>query len=246
MAAGRNLQVYKGGTPEPRTSPSAAVAHPGGANPALWGWAALIAVAALYGPAISRAWDYELPGSMETPFRFPSRAVDYMEEHPLPGNVFNELRYGGYLEFRLYPRKLAFVDGRMILRSAGFYREFLEAVDRPRFFEAYRRRYGFDQALLPISEDKRFLPLAAHLAGEEGWGLLFCDGASVLLAAPPVTGMPLDSIPPGHPLRTAIRERFAANPRLEAIALANAADFLRLAGWPAASDELLEITARRP
>lgn len=230
MAAGRNLQVYLEGTREARIP----------------GSAALIAVAALYGPAIFRAWEYELPGSMETPFRFPSRAVDYLEENPVPGNIFNELRYGGYLEFRLHPDKLAFVDGRMILRSAGFYREFLSAVDRPRQFEAYRRKHGFTHALLPISEDKRFLPLAAHLAGEGGWALLFCDGASALLAAPPARGMDLDSVPPGHPLRETLRERFSANPRLESIALANAAEFLRLAGRRNASEELRKISVRRP
>lgn len=204
MAAGRNLQV----------SPVRL--------PAYAGWAALAAVALSYGPKVRAAWEYELPGSLETPFRFPVPAVAYLENHPLPGNLFNELRYGGYLEFRLYPRTLAFVDGRMILRTPEFYRGFLEAVDHPEGFEAYRARYGITHALLPISEDRRFLPLAAHLL-RDGWTLLYCDGASALLADSATVAA---AKPPILPVHQAISDRFGANPRLQAMATANAVEFL--------------------
>ncbi len=252
MAAGRNLQVSlagigpaaeKGGT---RTASSRFTDYLGRLRP-FAGWAALAAIALLYGPKVRGAWEYELPGSLETPFRFPAPAVDYLERHPLPGNVFNELRYGGYLEFRLYPGKLAFVDGRMILRSAGFYRDFLSGVDHPERFDAYRRSYAITHALLPISEDQRFLPLAAHLLGRERWSLLYCDGASALLADTSMAevatsagaGMSLDSLPPGHPLPEALHKRFGSNPRLESMAVLNAVRFLRSAGRERAAADLL-------
>lgn len=231
MAAGRNLQ----GSLADRAN--------GSLRP--WaGWAALAAIVALYGPRIHAAWEYELPGSLETPFRFPVPAVDHLERNPLPGPIFNELRYGGYLEFRLYPPKTAFVDGRMILRSAEFYREFLEVADRPERFPAYRARYGFTHALLPISEDQRFLPLAAHLLKAMDWRLIHCDGAGALLADPAILDerhavMELDSLPAGHPLPAALHRRFAANPRLEAMAILNAARFLRAAGRDRAAADLV-------
>jgi hypothetical protein len=236
MAAGRNLQVSMAGASPIR--PRFRHAAP----------AALAAVFLVYGPKIRAAWDYELPGSLETPFRFPAPAVDYLEAHPIPGNLFNELRFGGYLEFRLFPSRLAFVDGRMILRDAEFYRGFLEAVDHPERFPAYRARYGFTHALLPIAEDQRFLPLAAWLLRDGGWRLLYCDGASVLLAeaapqdSPDLPGGPglgLDSIPAGHPVARALHSRFDANPRLRSIAILNAAGFLRAAGKPRAAADLL-------
>lgn len=246
MAAGRNLQVSLG--PAGRAAPaqaagsreaerSAGLRHHGA------GWAALLAIIALYVPGIRAAWEYELPGSLETPFRFPAQAVDFLERNPLNGPIFNELRYGGYLEFRLYPPKTAFVDGRMILRSAEFYREFLEAADYPDRFPAYRARYGFTHALLPISEDRRFLPLAAHLVKSMDWKLLYCDGASALLADASILdrralAMDLDSLPAGHPLREALHRRFAANPRLEVMAIRNAALFLGAAGRDRAAADL--------
>jgi hypothetical protein len=249
MAAGRNLQVSLAARANvPLRPPSArnapADANPGGGRALRAGWAALAAIAVLYGPGIRAAWDYELPGSLETPFRFPGPAVDHLERHPLPGPIFNELRYGGYLEFRLYPPKTSFVDGRMILRSAEFYREFLEVVDHPDRFPAYRTRYGFTHALLPISEDLRFLPLAAYLLKSMDWKLIHCDGAGALLADPAIleeghAAMGLDSLPDGHPLPAALHRRFSANPRLESMAILNAARFLRAAGRDRAAADLV-------
>jgi hypothetical protein len=195
-------------------------------------------VALAFGPRIRAGWAYELPGSLVTPFRVPAAAVGYLEAHPLPGPIFNELRFGGYLEYRLFPRT-AFVDGRMILRSGDFYRDFLAAVDRPEGFPEYRARYGFTHALLPLAEDARFLPLAASLL-RSGWDLLYCDGAAALLADPALGagGMGLDSLPADHPLPSALRARFAANPRLLRLAEGYAAAFLRAAGKERAAADL--------
>ncbi len=237
MAAGRNLQVSQGSH---RVSDAGARRRD-----AYVGWVMLLAVILVYGPKVRAAWDYELPGAMETPFRIPAPAVDFLEAHPIPGNLFNEIRYGGYLAFRLHPGKLSFVDGRMILRSPEFYRDFLAAADHPEGFDAYRRRYGITHALLPLSEDQRFLPLAAHLLGREGWALLYCDGASALLVDTAVTAaggalpLRLDSLPQGHALPMALRGRFGGNPRLQAMATRDAARFLRASGRERAATDLL-------
>jgi hypothetical protein len=222
MAAGRNLEVRAGTGERPA----------GRASP----WLAallLLAIAAAYGPGIRRAWLYELPGSLETPFRFPSGAADFLEDHPLPGPIFNELRFGGYLAYRLYPETLPFVDGRMILRDADFYREFLSVVDFPERFGGYARRHGFTHALLPIGEDARFRPLASRLLGAEGWRLLYCDGAAALLALPSAAGslaLSLDAIDADHPVLRALDDRYGSNPRLAAIARRNLEEFLGAAG----------------
>jgi hypothetical protein len=226
MAAGSNLQVTRAGE---------AAAAPAPVPPRLRPWLApalAALVAGLYAPRVAKAWEYELPGSLLTPFRFPIQAAEFLAAHPIPGGLFNELRFGGYLAYRLHPETRPFVDGRMILRDAGFYRGFLDAVDRPAGFRAYAARHGFTHALLPIGEDRRFLPLAAHLLREEGWILLYCDGAAALIADPAVSPWPalrLDSLAAGHPAVAALEARFGANPRLRAIALQYLEEFLSLA-----------------
>lgn len=264
LAAGNNLRLRaQGNLPvspsekEPSGAPSSRVRNPfrAGKNsrdrdgrrqldPALpwsapaipWMAPVLIALLALlYGPRIRGAWAYELPGSLETPFRFPGRAADYLVDHPLPGQLFNELRFGGYLAWRLYPSRLVYVDGRMILRDAAFYRDFLDVVDRPAGFPAYADQHGLTHALLPIGEEGRFRPLAADLLGRQGWDMLYCDGAAVLLARDSLAGalaLPVDAFPGDHPALRALRDRFGANPRLEAIALRNFEALLREAGLP--------------
>ncbi|HKP96051.1 MAG TPA: hypothetical protein VJ385_09870, partial [Fibrobacteria bacterium] len=112
------------------------------------------------------------------------------------------------------------------------YRDFLAVADHPEGFPAYAARYGFTHSLLPISEDQRFLPLAAFLVREQGWRLLYCDGASVLLADPATFAA---ARPPVRPIGPAVRDRFGANPRLESMAVLNAARFLREAGQDSAA-----------
>lgn len=251
MAAGSNLQASLGSRREGNADGAVSRSDGDGARPRMsrlpeaWaGFMALALIALIYCPKVRAAWEYELPGSLETPFRFPAPAVDWLEAHPIPGNLFNELRYGGYVEFRLFPGLRTFVDGRMILRTAAFYRDFLDAVDHPEGFPGYRARYAFTHALLPISEDRRFLPLAAWLIREGGWGLYYCDGASALLADTAavgsyVTPMDLNSLPPGHPLSVALHRRFSSNPRLETMAVQNAALLLKAAGHDRAAADLL-------
>jgi hypothetical protein len=234
MAAGRNLQV----SPWPSSGGIGDAKRRLGFD--ITGLALLALLLAAYVPRIREAWSYELPG-LQTPFRFPSGAVDYLEAHPLPGNIFNELRFGGYLEWRM-PDRPTFLDGRMILRDAAFYKEFLEVVDGEKEFEPYRARYGFTHALLPIAEDQRYLPLSARLLAG-GWDLLYADGAAVLLAAPgtaPSSALALDSLPDGHPLRQALRARFGANAKLEELASLNLAEFLARAGKGRAALDLLQ------
>lgn len=43
---------------------------------------------------------------------YPSAAVDYLREHPCPGNLFNDYNYGGYLIWQL-PQQKVYIDGRM-------------------------------------------------------------------------------------------------------------------------------------
>ncbi len=238
MVAGRNLQDTEGAD-----GPVAKYRRVSGAT-------AFLAVVLVFGPELRRAWDYELPGSLETPFRFPSQGAAFLKTHPIPGRLFNELRYGGYLEFHLFPNERAFVDGRMILRSADFYAGFLSAVDHPEGFETYRKGYGITHAILPISEDRRFLPLAAYLMRTDEWDLLQCDGAGAVLSAPGAAvtwALPLDSLTPDHPVCAAVRARFHANPRLEILADRNVAELLSLAGRErAARDMLSQIPVLAP
>ncbi|GAB4485704.1 MAG: hypothetical protein OHK006_12330 [Thermodesulfovibrionales bacterium] len=44
----------------------------------------------------------------------PERAVDFIEKNDVQGNIFNEYGYGGYLTWRLYPKRMNFIDTRSL------------------------------------------------------------------------------------------------------------------------------------
>ncbi len=198
--------------------------------PLRYAWLGMIAVGLLYLVPLKRAWEYELPGTLLTPFRFPIQASEFLAAHPMPGQIFNELRFGGYMDFRLTPHVKPFVDGRMILRNAEFYREFISVVDHPHHFDSYRRRHGLTQALLPIGEDRRYVPLAAYLL-RQNWSLLYCDGAAILLADPAVASVPnfnLHAFVPGQKEYADLNRRFQGNAKLLSLAQDNV-KYLRVA-----------------
>jgi len=178
---------------------------------------------------IFQAWEYEIPNKLESPFRFPSSAVQFLKTHPLDGQMFNELRYGGYVDYYLYPNQGAFIDGRMILHTSDFFEEYLAAVDHPEKFSDYRVKYGISFVMLPISEKSRFVSLCQYLLYHEKWQFGFCDGASVILIAPelPVTwALPLHSKVLEQFVNQEIENRFGSNLKLERIARKNVEDLL--------------------
>jgi len=62
------------------------------------------------GPLIARQGPYSFGRGLE-PGRFPVAAVEAMESRPETGRLYNDVAFGGYLIWRLYPRRV-FIDGR--------------------------------------------------------------------------------------------------------------------------------------
>ncbi len=122
---------------------------------------------------------YPLRGGV-SPFRFGEQAVDYLARHPVPGNLFNSDRYGGYVLWRLYPPVRVYMDGRFVLRSARVFREYLDAFDHPESFDAIARRDTITYVLTQTAIFERYFPLAEHLYHAAGWELAFADGSTAL------------------------------------------------------------------
>lgn len=54
---------------------------------------------------------------------YPYKAVEYLKNNPIEGNMFNEYNWGGFLIWQ-YPDKKVFIDGRMPSWKIGDYRVF--------------------------------------------------------------------------------------------------------------------------
>jgi hypothetical protein len=115
-----------------------------------------------------------------SPFRFPEKATEYLLKNPVPGNMFNDIRYGGYLIWKVYPDDKVFIDTRLVLRSAGFFSDYLSVCEHPEFFVNIEKKFGITHVILPWAVFPLYHKLILWLYYSPEWKLVFTDGTSVL------------------------------------------------------------------
>ncbi len=97
-----------------------------------------------------------VPGLGLEPGRFPEKAVDDLASRRGVGNLYNDVAFGGYLLWRLYPPRQVFIDSRNEVRP-----DLLHELARARADESAWRalldRYAIDAAL--VRYDERLRPL---------------------------------------------------------------------------------------
>jgi hypothetical protein len=142
----------------------------------------VLAVAALSIQSFShvRILSYGSAEGFESPFRYPAGPAAYIKKHPVPGNIFNSIRHGGYMIWHFYPPKKVFIDGRLILRSPEFFAEYLTLLDEPALFPHVRGRYNITQVVLPIAIFDRYTKLAEYLYHDTDWRLVVLNESSAL------------------------------------------------------------------
>jgi len=105
------------------------------------------------GPLAPRQGRYTFGLGLE-PGRFPVKAVDFLEQAPELGNLYNNVAFGGYLLWRLYPPRQIFNDGRNEL-NPDFLRELAVARKDSRAWSALLDRYDIDGALVRYDRRRR-------------------------------------------------------------------------------------------
>ena len=99
---------------------------------------------------------------------FPVKAADYIAGHDVPGPMFNELSWGGYLTWALTPRHQVFIDSRDIYDYAGVMPDYIKIADGGQEAIYLLGKYSVRSCL--ISRDTR---LASTLAASPDWREIF-------------------------------------------------------------------------
>jgi hypothetical protein len=107
------------------------------------------------------------------PAVFPVDAVDWLDEHPQQGNMFNEFNWGGYLEFRCWPDCRVFLDSQTDFYGEQLLREYQVMVSAGPGWEALIEKY---EIAWTITSTRSMLSL--KLASSPGWELLYEDPAT--------------------------------------------------------------------
>lgn len=136
-------------------------------------------IAALLVLAVLLVMLWPRPGSIEEHLaqgEFPVKAVQYMKERRLDGNVFNEYDWGGYLIWSRYPDNKVFVDGRADIYADRVIPDYIKITAAGEDSYPVFTRYNADYVLM-----RKGQPFIRLLAEHEDWEKLYADETAVLL-----------------------------------------------------------------
>jgi hypothetical protein len=108
--------------------------------------------------------------------QFPAKAVDYLRAHPIPGRMYNNYGYGGYLVWALDGQRRVFIDGRGdIYERSGVFSDYLAISRLAPNALLLLRAYDVRSCLIERGE-----PLATLLAALPDWQEVYHDDLSAI------------------------------------------------------------------
>lgn len=108
--------------------------------------------------------------------QYPVQAVRFIQDHAVPGRMFNEYFFGGYLVWKTTPKRKVFIDGRGdIYERAGVFSDYMDVTDLKPDALAVLQSYRIGSCLLYQNS-----PLATLLAASPGWKRIYKDDLSAI------------------------------------------------------------------
>lgn len=108
--------------------------------------------------------------------QYPVQAVRYLNQHPIPGRMFNDYGFGGYLVWSREPEHKVFIDGRGdVYERAGVFSDYMAVTDMKSDALAILQSYRINSCLI---EQKS--ALATLLRASPGWKQVYKDKLSAI------------------------------------------------------------------
>ena len=126
-----------------------------------------------------RTWPHAEFGAGFSPYMYPIRAVDFIEESGISGNVFNNIGIGGYLCWRGYPGRKVFIDGRLEVHERAFYTEYINVMQHPDDWDELAEKYHVNYVVLQHSMGDT-QGLIGKLYRDEKWRMIYFDDLTVV------------------------------------------------------------------
>lgn len=122
---------------------------------------------------------------------YPKGAVDFILEHKIPGQMFNDFNSGAYLIGRGYPERKVFIDGRTELHGAEFFRQYQSLMEGDvSMFKQVMEKYNLSAILLSTTSTHP-PEIITHIYKSPEWQLVFFDDTGIVF---------LKDIPPNQGL----------------------------------------------
>ena len=121
-------------------------------------------------------FDFEKKGYAFDPEVFPIQAINWLEENPQEGEMFNLFQWGGYLEYRLWPEEQVFIDSKSDFYGEAFVRQYEQVMKTDEDWQEVLENYSVDWAILPPDSYA-----VREMQRELGWEVVYQDGTTVIL-----------------------------------------------------------------
>src|SRR6185503_19049251 len=117
--------------------------------------------------------DQKGTGNVWLPDKMPVQAVDWLEQNPQEGKIFNQFVWGGYLLYRLWPDELVFIDGQTDFYGETLMHEYIDVITLTDGWEEILTRHDVSWMLIPRKEI-----LAQYLYRDENWTAIYEDNTA--------------------------------------------------------------------
>ena len=115
-------------------------------------------------------------GNYYDPVVFPVNAVNWLEENPQKGNMFNYFSWGGYMLYREWPDQLVFIDRQTDFYGEKLTREYEQIISISKGWEDVLKKHTIKWVIIPNNSS-----LAQTLESEYRWRILYEDKTAVIL-----------------------------------------------------------------
>jgi hypothetical protein len=119
--------------------------------------------------------DQKGTGNIWLPNKMPVQAVDWLEQNPQEGKMFNQFVWGGYILYRMWPDEVVFIDGQTDFYGEALMREYIEVISLADGWEDILARHDVSWMLIPRDE-----MLAKRLYTVDDWIVIYEDNTSVI------------------------------------------------------------------
>jgi hypothetical protein len=139
-------------------------------------WPVFSILIAILGLSLGYRFDLEGKGYAFDPEVFPVQAVNWLQDNPQEGEMFNYFTWGGYLEYRLWPVERVFIDSKSDFYGEDFVRQYMRVILLEEGWEKVLDQYDVSWAILPTDERA-----AKAIKEELGWEVVYKDNTAVIL-----------------------------------------------------------------
>lgn len=106
---------------------------------------------------------------------FPIQATDWIQSHPISGNMFNDFNWGGYLLYRLWPDQRVFVDSQSDFYGEAFLRQYSNIDSGAPNWDVELTQYNVNWIIVP-----RDAGLASIASESMDWKIVYQDPVAII------------------------------------------------------------------